>query len=59
MTTTQSQADIPSDRALRGRRLTAEEFRRLTGRDLGADNDNLKIPDSGTPIQLAEPSAKS
>lgn len=45
MTTTQSQADIPTDRALRGRRLTAAEFKRITGRELRADNDDQPKPE--------------
>jgi hypothetical protein len=40
MITNQSQSDIPSDRALRGRRLSAAEFKRITGRELRSDNDN-------------------
>jgi hypothetical protein len=39
-TTTQSQTEIPTDRPLRGRRLTPAQFYALTGRRLGAANDN-------------------
>ena len=42
-----------SDRPLRGRRLSAAEFRRLTGRELKADNENQLKQEEEQPNRFA------